>query len=39
MDIEWNGIEIHPEIPPPQGTKRTRTTLKLEQIVQNIYGV
>jgi predicted DsbA family dithiol-disulfide isomerase len=34
IDVEWKGIEIHPEIP-PQGIKR-RNTLRLEQTIQNL---
>ncbi len=34
MDVEWKGIEIHPEIP-TQGVKR-RNILRLEQTTQNL---
>ena len=34
MDLEWRGIEIHPEIP-PQGVKRSKT-LRFQQVAQNI---
>lgn len=34
MDVEWRGIEIHPEIS-PQGVRRSKT-LKSEQVAQNI---
>ena len=34
MNVEWKGIEIHPEIP-PQGIKRSKT-LRFKQILQNI---
>ncbi len=33
-DVEWKGIEIHPEIP-PQGIKRAKT-LRLKQTLQNL---
>jgi predicted DsbA family dithiol-disulfide isomerase len=33
-NVEWKGIEIHPEIP-PQGIKRAKT-LRLKQTLQNI---
>ena len=34
MDLEWRGIEIHPEIP-TQGVKRSKT-LRFQQVAQNI---
>ena len=37
MDLEWRGIEIHPETP-PQGVKRSKT-LKFQQVAQNITGM
>lgn len=34
MDLEWRGIEIHPEIP-PQGVRRAKT-LKFGQVAEDI---
>ncbi len=34
MDVEWRGIEIHPEIS-PQGVRHSKT-LKSEQVAKNI---
>ena len=34
MDLEWRGIEIHPEIP-PQGVKRSKT-LRFGQVAEDV---
>ncbi len=36
MEIEWKGVEIHPEIPPKGIEIKTTTNTKLKHIVQNV---